>query len=323
MKTPAHSTPWYLSSDISWSKACAIAIAVFGVLSAIQISPVGERIHTRIAHPIDFWARQKLGKSPVLDPRLQIFTIDYKTIAETDGRGLSTEDWAAVLRGMKNAGASAIFLDQAFGFPWSRGKNGDSLAKAALAELPISVGAAITPSAIEGRTPVSLSRPEFSLSSRMGTGEPWQHIPWLQVQAGFVQGPAPSFAASIERLGHVNYANNGYFRPLVHVREGVAVPALALLTAREIRIRDKKLVVDNQVVPIDSGGRVLTNLVAPEHYHSRAFSLLGVLRRAKDGIPLLSIRQGDVVLILSQSHSQAEEKETPLGTLPGSVMNTM
>ncbi len=300
---------WYASPNMSLRKASTILGGCLFALSALYYSGGAEFIYNQIVYPLQFKVRNALGLFPKLDPRIKIFAVDHKTMTDMQLETIPIEQWTALFKAIATIHPSAILIDKTFPLPLS--KDADAVAElsaAISANSPVTAGAFFVTSPIAGFSEVK------GLPEHLGI----QALPWVKPTPGFLYGPHESLRTAFTHLGHVNYEENGFIRPVISLNSKEGIPFWGLSLADQLTAENESLFVNGRLLPVNHRGLVLVNLAPADEYWKRTYSLITLLQKARLGQQLTEVKSDDVVLILADMvQGSTAFKTTPAGTMPG------
>jgi class 3 adenylate cyclase len=292
------------------------------LVSLLSGGGVGEYLVVKLARPLEFRAREFLGRAPSVSPQLKIFAVDDSTFGKLGTWVLSPTDWIDVLTAIAKKSPRAIFIDQLFSKGLDFLPDGTGFSKK-LRELgvPVYAGAFLSPTQLRYRDEIDLSSPQFSLSAWVpgGSGDPGAaDVPTLpSARQLFAYGPSLEVRQAFTGIGHLMFDGSGTISPLVLIGEGHAFPHMTTYLAKERQLRAGRLELDGQVVPLDEQGREIVNLPSVSGLHARTHSMRGLIALAQNGEPSGLVEKDDVVLILPQMYTgNTDFKQTALGNIP-------
>ncbi len=320
---------WFATPNVGWFGVLLATLIWGGALLAVFRSEVGEYLDARLAQPTNFRLRDALGKSPVVSPKLKIYSIDDSTLSKIDSWVLSIDDWATVLQTLDANHPRAIVIDAMFGKADGVGGDfKDALAKISGVKAPVIIGSFNSASPISNRDPLDLERPEFRLSAMLGAnasgdGSNANLPPMMDRSSWHVYGATPGFAKAVRYIGSINYTGAGLVDGLIRLGSDRIITHMSLNAAKERHFEGGKLVLDGSVVPIDRAGRINVNWVPPsDEFRRHVFSMGGLIVNSRAGKPSKLVNEDDIVLILPMMFTgNADFKSTPFGMLPGGYVH--
>lgn len=325
---------WLQAPNVSWRWAGVAACLWAIVVGALTFTSVADFLETRVGRAFNFVARDFLGASPKISPRLKIFSIDDKTLTNgLESWVLGAEEWAGILTAMDARKPKGIFVDAIFGkMPGATAgvpANGqvNPIERISRLDTPIYSGAFLVNSEIKNREPLNLDKPWNSISqyfSNPGSGrkdmpefplfDPTK-TPWR------AYGPAVEVAPAFSRNGHIIQRDGRVF-PFVRMSEEKLLPAMAMFAADQVVFDQNRLLVNGRVAALDQDNTLIVNFSPKEAYLKRSVSMLWVINQIKRGQPLDEIQEGDYVLILPQMFTgNTDFRLTPFGYMPGGFVH--
>ena len=333
--TGEDSRHWLAQPNVSRAWAVTAALLWFFVLLVIGFTPLGHYLEARLAHPIDFRLRELVGQSPTIDPRLKIYVLDDKSVAENDSWVMSIETWRDILKGIAAAKPKAIFIDAVFGFvpEASRESGAAAIRDIEALDVPVITGAFVTPARIDGRQPLKLDGDDFRIETRLAPSsipdarlhlQIREHAPQIvDATSRNVYGPMVGLERAFRRPGHINYGNDNRVAPFFEVRtdadgESRLLPHITSWLAGEQTFKDGKYFAGDRVVPVDRDGYVQVNVLPEARWFDASRRLGPVIARVADGEPITSVKADDVVLILPMMFTgHTDFAATPFGDMAG------
>lgn len=304
----------------SWPLFHGFASLFLLLVLLIQISPLASYIETRIAAPILFQVREKLGQTPPLSPRLKVLTLDDSTFSYLGGPRLSMEQLDKLLAHIGAQEPSAILID---GLLADR-PLADPAAPRLAAEMPIYSGSFPSRAQLKYRVPVDFSRETYQLSHYLDGIKSLDEASYnLDRRPDYkIYGHSNSYDHLIKSTGHITYNLDGTISAFYQLSDSTVLPHLSLYAADSVQLRADGLWLNNAKVPMSKQGTVVINHRPPQLFYDGAISLRSVLKRALAGEPEPFVKKGDVVLILlafATGNTDFHEGG-PFGEVPGGLM---
>lgn len=285
----------------------------FACETALKDSEVIRYLRQTVELAFDFKVRRTLGKEPVLSPRLKIIAYDDPAAEALETPELPDSSLLEVIEGLRKVKPAVILVDRTFVFGVRDEKARLGFHALRDGEVPVAVGAYLSPMAVGKRPQLDESRSEFSL-----LGD-W---PWLPVRPGVPYGPHPTVVDAFSKIGHMGYSDAGLFEPFQRFRQDKALPHLALHAADSVALRPDGLWINERPVPL-LNGQTLVNLLTRERIAERTFSMAWIFKRLESGRSLSAVVQpNDVVLVTvgSVTGNSGDRQDTPLGRMRSSQL---
>ena len=300
---------WYSAPNITWKKSFLLMFSCYFILSALYFGGGSEFIYNQLVHPLVFSIRNRSGLFPQLDPRIKIYAVDHKTMADIGVETIPAEEWTLFFKALAKSRPQAIFIDKTFPLPISRDLQAMNDLSAQISMVhPISAGAFYVSNPIKGFSDIKTSTINFDPSS----------LPWLKETPGFFYGPEPMLLKAFSHIGHTNYEGFGYIKPLIMIDDQRVMPFWSFNLPGVLSAKDGNLQFNSHPIPVNSKGQILVNLAPAEEYWKRTLSLVTSLQKSRQGRALDEITSNDIVLILADMVQGATAfKATPSGTMPG------
>jgi class 3 adenylate cyclase len=323
-------THWLSQPNITRRWALVAVTIWVSLVTFVSVSPLGHYLESRLAHPIDFRLREWLGQTPDIDPRLKIYVMDDKSVAENESWVLSIETWRDVLAGIAAKKPRAIFIDAMFGFVPSSSETSRKSAVDAIAviETPIITGAFVSDARIATRDLLSLDRPEFrlepllaqsSVPGRTADDRLREHAPQLvDMSRGFAYGPMRDLTKAFSLQGHINYAGDNRVAPWIKLAGDVVLPHMTTWFSQRREFSRGRFLADDVVVPVDRDGHVLVNFIPESKWLSEARRMGPLIAKVADGEEITSVEPGDTVLVLPLMYTgHTDFSSSPFGSMAG------
>ena len=310
--------PGTKSPDGAKHAAQAIMLGTTIALGAalLAVSPWGASIETQVGRPLLFHART-LIQTPELDPRIKIFSFDDRTAAALQNFDLELSDWALVLKALTERRPNVVIVDKIFDKFWSPTEAEAFVAASKDWQAPVANITFVHPGSISWRKSFDLE------AQRVLIPQPPQTPRWLsQPTTVNAYGARPQIAAAFATSGHTVYNGDGLTRLVWKTgapdgREQL-VGHLALAASPQLNWSGSQLHASGRAIRTTRTGDVVINFHKRETYSQKAWSMLAVIERARRGLDIPVVNQGDVVVILPGMYTgNTDWRETPLGPMPG------
>jgi serine phosphatase RsbU (regulator of sigma subunit) len=304
--------------------ACALA---FVVATLYDRSPVREYVETQLGFPFLFKARQAVGRSAPIHPRLKIYSFDDSTFAALGRPDLTLRQWADLLTALDARRPSLIFIDAIFGIvpqePVAE-ERAALIERIARLRTPIVTAGFLRPSVIKGREAWEPRGSAYSIRDYYADAFGMLRFgfpPFVARRNWITYGPHPELRGAFSRVGHVLNAGGGLAEALLQVSPTTVVPHMALLGGT-LSVERGRLRLDGEELPLDRDGQLLVDFAKPSAYYQNSRHLLDALRAVEGGKPIDRVQEHDVVLVLPLMFTgNADITETPVGPLPGGLTN--
>ena len=307
---------WYLSANITLIKAFFLMLSCYLFLTLLYFLGGNEFVYNRIVHPLVFSIRNHSEKVPQLDPRIKIFAVDHRTMADLGVAAIPADEWISLFRALALAHPQAIFIDKSLPIPLSRDPAvRKKLVNQVTKTRPIAAGAFFVPNLITGFDEIIEIDLDFDLNANS--------LSWLQWTPGHFYGPEPQIRKAFSQIGHTNYEGFGYIKPLIKASVHRIMPFWGLNLLGKLSTKSNTLYINSNPIPVNSNGEILVNLAPAENYWKHTYSLVTLLRKARQQLPLDEISSSDIVIILADMVQGATAyRETPAGVMPGGFILT-
>ncbi len=315
----SRSKAWYLQSSLPLPKALGMSCLISLSLIATHFSPLGDTLESYFARRLEFFTRHALGIWPHFDSRLKVFGLDTKSMVDLQTESVRPEDWDALFYAINAREPKQILIDKSFALPLSRDPHPqDRLKRTISGGAPVAGQAFLLSESIFGQEEFPLEAPLFHLDHWL---EPGHEPPgWLVPTNQFVYGPNSLFQDAFVFVGHTNFYQEGYVRPLVRITDTRVLPHWSLAITKERHLNEEGLWLDGKRLPVDKTGRILVNLGPAHSYPVQSIWQLFRTARARNNFE--AIKKGDTVVILTRMHQfDSDMQHTPVGAIPGGFVN--
>lgn len=319
---PERRTPKSIFLDgRSWPLFHGFATLFLVTLFAIHWIGLDAIFDARISSPLLFQARESLGKTPPLNPRIKVLALDDSTFSALGGPRLSYEQLDRLLKNIAAKKPKVILLDSLLAdTPYSLP---ETLTTDGI-EVPVFSGNFISDVKLKYRQEADLTadfyRPETYLTEVYSL----DHLKYTidSFQGGNVYGHSRSYDGMIRGVGHITYNRDATISPFFRLNEQTLMPHLSLFAANTIQLKENELAINGHPVPLTKGGRVMINHRNPKFFYESAMALRFFVDRAMSGQVETKIEEGDVVLILfafATGNTDFHEGG-PFGDIPGGII---
>jgi class 3 adenylate cyclase len=277
----------------------------------LQDSAFTRYLRNAVELAFGFKVRRQLHREPHLSPRLKIIAYDDLAADALGMPELPDARLLQVIEGVQRAKPALILIDRTFVFGIPDEKARQGFKDLQHSEIPVAVGAYVSPVALGNRPHIVLSRPELQLNGDLS---------WLKVKTGVPYGPHPMVIEGFQKIGHLGYSDAGFFEPLVRFAPDKALPHLSLFAAHPVVLQDDGLWIKGERVPL-TDGRTLVNVLSLSQLKGHVFSMRSVFQRLDSGGTLNdAINPDDIVLITvsSVTGQSGDLHDTPLGRMRSS-----
>lgn len=261
-----------------------------------------------------FEVREKLSRTPKISPKIKVLAIDDGMVAKIRRPALNDREWLQVFDSVAKRKPAVILVDKVFFGLKPEGLK-EEIKALQSNEVPIVVGGFFANEEIRFR---SVAPRIFSLQ-RKGDFED------LREKWKFFYGPSPEALEFriFSSLGHVNGLQAGTVDVIRGDMGGRVVPHLSI-AGLSAAIGAADFGVVEKIKQFETSNfRKIPNFSSLKELRERTRSLLGIYARAVRGIPISSVQQGDIVLILPEMYTgNTDFSNTPIGRIPGGYVIT-
>ncbi|MFW7378470.1 MAG: adenylate/guanylate cyclase domain-containing protein [Oligoflexus sp.] len=286
-----------------------------------------EYLTVKARKPIEFAVRAKLQREPVLDPRIKVYAFDEQTLSYLGYHDFSLDVWYLLIAHFAQYQPRSIFIDKIFQVPLgeklyaplSEEQTNQFIQDLKALPSPVVVGGFISQSQIPGRQTMNLFHRDYSLQNALAPDmqTKFNHMSWPPIEQGYFYGPHHLIRDAFQ-VGHITNIEFGYAKPFFRIDPNSLIPHAALLTSASIQIRNEKLYLQDQPVPLDRKNRIALNFTNREAYYARTKSLRHTIERINRGLETPDINPDDIVVILPAMYTgNTDFKDTPIGRLQG------
>lgn len=302
---------------LSWKTVGLIGAGVSVIMTLILASGVSQVVNDAVARRLEYSVRRRLHKSPTLDSRIKIFAFDDASATALGYADVSLAQWEKILTAIGRSEPRAVFIDKVFALPLKTGKSSSFVSTLRSLPFPIVAGAYRSPKPIQGRSALPLNAPDFQVESTLA-GTSIEELSWLRIQGGTVYGPSEEIRSGFSHLGHLELQYYGRIAPLIRVSNLSLLPHWSLFAGNSMILKNGKIFLDQNEIPIDSNLLLMVNLVEPSTLLNRSRRLYNVLVDGEKGDKVAFVQKGDIVVILPAMFTgNMDFKDTPVGTYPG------
>ncbi len=301
---------WLIDSTVSIRKAALLGLILYCLLVLSYLNGGREFVYNRVINPIQFKLRNQSGSFSPLNPHIKIFAVDQKTMNEVRSEQVTVSDWIVLFRAIAKSHPKAIYIDKMFSLPLSTDpmiiKEFQEVLRAAA---PVTAAAVFSPVQLPSMT-------QMSLKGKMATP-----ISKISITPGFVYGPRAEILEAVSHIGHTNYSDDGYVKPLIRISDTEAIPHWGLSSIEGFSAQNGQLSIHETPIPLNDQGATLINLATPENYWQHTYSLINVLKRARLDQKINEINSEDYVVLLTNMYQGTTAyKSTPAGSIPGAFV---
>lgn len=299
-------------------EACLFAASVWLCLLLLTVVGFDGFLERKFSWPLFFRARERLGRSALLDPHLKVFAFDDKSANAFQTPTPSLADWQDILRTIAQSRPRQIVIDQAFTYnigvsQVSAVKFVEQMQRMAV---PIIVKGAQSDAKVVdlGELADQLLAPHL-VKIKPARDARFQ-ADWLPAHSSRLYGPVGLIQAAFTKIGHDEDIEDGLVLPLLNLGLGRYLPHFCLLAGGESELVNGSLFVGGHSVSL-SGGKVVVNLLSEKTVAGAMRSLADVKEDISAHRPTSQVGPGDTVLILPNLYVGGISRiETPLGLLP-------
>lgn len=306
----------------------------------IAYSPAGLFLKNNIINYIEFNLRSSLSKDVQISDRLKLIVKDDNFISFMKKPDLSIIEWAEVLKYLSSHKPKAIFIDKIFSIGRSSNYSQNELEIFADAietieniAFPIYTGASTNSGPIQSRSPLNTAAKMYDLNKytresldkeSLDIAQVGKNLPYQNPEFVFAKHPdyKNAFApASIQYIGE------RYIHPMLRMGDDKVIPHLGILTADEIELNQKGLIINRKDTTMKNG-KTIVNYLRPEKVYSQARSLKSLFSRISQqketGATILYdtfIKPGDYIFIVPEFFTGATDfKNSPFGRVFGGLV---
>lgn len=282
-------------------------------------------LETKIGDPIRFAGRSYLGAEPTLNPKLKIFVIDDRTVAELGKARPSLATWIKAIDAIIKQKPQKIIIDSIFiERPESLDLDDQRLLDSILkTSTPIITGAYASKQDLRQKKKFELHAAPYNVDSYRPyksnqSSDPGlaRHMPILPDQRGWnVYGAHENVSHIFFNVGHLHFTENK-LHPFLQVSEKNVLPHISLRLSDDIAFLDRNIQIDGISVKLDRNGLMPVNFLTQKHRHLK--SLDSVISASKRSEPAEAVSAGDIVVIICGYFTGGTDfKPYPLGRIPG------
>jgi len=275
---------------------------------------------TRISSPLLFQAREILGRTAPLNPRIKILALDDSTFAYLGGPRLSYEQLDTLLQHIASKKPKAILIDSLLAdTPFSAPES-----FAGKVDVPVYSGSFMSSVKLDYRLAADLTPDFYRPENYLHEVYSLNHLKYkIDTHDGWhVYGHSHTYDSLIKGSGHITYNRDTTISPFYLLDEKTIIPHLSLYSADSIKMEEEKLLINGFKIPLTRNGRIMINHRNPNIFYKRALSLRFFVDRAMRQQPETKIEEGDVVIILFAFATGNTDfhQGGPYGDIPGGMI---
>ncbi len=276
--------------------------------------------------PILFKVRHSLGKTPLLNDKLVIYSFDDSTFSKL-GRPFPTlREWSTILKNIARAKPRTVIISKVFSDNPDQLDRDHSLKEISSLGIDIVAGAFLVRGTIKGRhalKPEGQDRAFFTWLpiNKTPQDETIKYVKVIQDQN--VYGPSEPYLLekAFTHLGNITSFDFDIntFAPVINFNNQLFLPHISLFAAEKREIDRGSLMLEGAKIPLQTDGNIQVNHLPPESIYNKGISSLGNLLSDDAKGAMKRIREGDVVLILTDMFTGGTTFiQTPFGLAPSS-----
>lgn len=316
---------------------CVLSMMLFFVWVYLA-NPQLRDLERKLTWSLQFSLRDKLGKSPDLDPRLRILVFDDSTVQKFKRSQINFKEWAALLSFVDRHRPAHVYVDKIFSLlDDEQAIVSESLQTMSNLRSSVSVGSFTSSREIPGREKLLLQSSHFRARNYLAdekTDRSDTEVAQFVAESGlkdrskaFAYGPIKELQ-EIFTQGHIDYPFPNQVFPMYSLGSNQVLPALGLSGQKNLRIESNGLSVGGKTIPVTSRGTMLVNWISPAKMYARAESFSSAFAAMRKGTLWDKIPEGSHVLILPLGYTgNVDFKDSPYGSqpagfVPASVINS-
>ncbi len=297
----------------------AILLAIVAVVLAIGMSPLGDGIQVNADMPLFYRARAAFGLGPGLDPRIKIFAFDDLTVARLRDLDLGLDDWAKVFEAIDRRHPRAILIDKLFDKFYAQDEVDRFRERMGRLTTRVVIISFVSPDSIPGRGPLELDAQAYDVG-RITSGRP-ATVGWLAPQGGTLYGAPARLVDAFGAVGNAVYRGDGRVHAVYRLDDGRVLPHWALQATGDFSVKEGRFEVAGVALPVDHRGRLPVNVDRRDVYAKRAFGMLPLITKARQGGEIGVVGMDDFVVILPGMFTGATDwVVTPSGIMQGGYL---
>ncbi len=307
---------WFKEPHVGLRKSALLAVACFGVLTALRQNDLLRRLADESAEVVVFSARTVLGQVPPLSSQLKLVVFDDKTMATRKAAHLSGDEWAKLIQTLAAEHPAAIVIDQVFGVPFSKAEVA-AITIAAASGVPVIAGSFQSPAILPGREAL-IPRAEHHEAEIIK--DPEAQPKWLRFDAAPIYGPDPSLEPAFAHVGHLML--DGYkVHPFLGSAPDTLVPLAPFYVGGGVAITKDGLFVNWRSVPVDADGKITPNFRGFSAFANNILTVQRVISDSTHGKLAEHVKGGDVIFVIPEFFTGSTDfKDTPVGTEAGGLV---
>jgi class 3 adenylate cyclase len=312
---------WFRRPSLGIGKIVACTLLTALVFIWLHQSEVGWQIEQHSMMRVNFSARESLGNSVEVSPKLKIIVFDDIAERNFQSDGLTGSQWVNLINKIGAARPASIIIDKRFAGKIIRDDERQSIVNALKSAGNASALGVVTTSqavvsasgdSIVAESSNQLLSNAFENSSTAALSREQVHI----------LGPHPAIRDGFRWLGHGHVNDFGYYRPYYRLGNGGALLHIALTPFSDVSFNGTEVSANGAEVPVDRHGNLVPNFIKPEDV-ARKGQLISVYQYlfADAERMRFKIEEGDHVLIfLGYFTGGTDFKSTPAGKMIGGML---
>lgn len=326
-------TRWFQKSSVNPRTAITITILWATVLLAGHWFLPMRVIESKVISPILFKSREALKRAPELHPSIKLFAIDDVAAAKLEKGELSLTEWANALEILDRSKPKAIIIDAMFSLQniESTEEGRKALSRLKAIKTPIYTGVYASNSTIEGRVPLDLDKPAYSIASYIdpnnripGTEqEQIDKLPMGDYRKSMIYGSHASLRSVFNHAGHILYGNDeGSYFPFLRLKDNKTVPQIMMMPFEDVLFHQNRLMVNGNEIPLNADGSAPVNYLGVQKITEKVNSIYKLTLPENAKARLSTVTQGDFVFIIPLFYTgNVDFKPTPVGLVPGAFLH--
>jgi class 3 adenylate cyclase len=266
----------------------------------VRFSPLSSGIESYINHPMLFNIRSQFGKGPGLHPDVKIYSFDDQTSNEVMDNDLPLDDWRKVIESIAKQKPRAIIIPKYFGLTKSPADIKAFNQALKKIDTPIIIGSFVS-GGNQNKQALPFTQPDYSLRQMIERGggsiEDLAKLSWMPVTRGEIFGPREEISKAFTHIGHLEYIEHGFFRPLIRVNNEWAIPHIGLFAGKQIEVNQRGVIVDERAIPLLNNGQALANIDIASTYERQSYSLKSVIIKARQGKAIDTVTENHIIII--------------------------
>lgn len=313
-----------------WTALIILTSALMGFL--LLRNDGFRRIERRVTWPLQFQMRDKLSRTPQMDPRLRVLMLDDSTVQLLKRPNLNFREWSSLLSYLDKHKPASIYIDKVFGLlDEDAASIQQVLPTLRMLRTRVSLAGFTSTNKIPFRELIDTNASQFK--ARAFLPDSYSDISEdslerILMNSGFKDrsssysyGPVQELR-SIFQLGHIDYPYDNETYPIYRMRRMQIFPSLPFSGRVNLKIESGGPTVLGKKIPLNKDGALLVNWLPPGMIYSQALPVATAFEAMRSGQLWAAIPDNAHILILPEAFTgNSDFKMSPYGLTLGGMIH--